>query len=68
MAGGKRQQEELAKYPKFRDAYIRAFNRMLVKRKERGLETKWQTGQEVFDWWVNNDKSDAPIEGQGELF
>ena len=68
MAGGKRQQEELAKYPKLRDAYIRAFDRMLIKRKESGLETKWQTGQEVFDWWVNNDKSDAPIEGQGELF
>ena len=68
MAGGKRQQEQLDKYPKFRDAYIRAFDRMLIKRKERGLETKWQTGQEVFDWWVNNDKSDAPIEGQGELF
>ena len=68
MAGGKRQQEELAKYPKFRNAYIRAFNRMLIKRNESGLETKWQTGQEVFDWWVNNDKSDAPIEGQGELF
>jgi phosphoadenosine phosphosulfate reductase len=68
MAGGKRQQEQLDKYPKFRDAYIRAFDRMLVKRKERGLETKWQTGQDVFDWWVGNDKTESPIEGQGELF
>ena len=68
MAGGKRQQEQFAKYPKFRDAYIRAFDRMLVKRKESGLETKWQTGQEVFDWWVGNDKTESPIEGQGELF
>jgi phosphoadenosine phosphosulfate reductase len=61
MAGGKKQQEEFAKYPKFRDAYIRAFDRMLVKRKERGLETKWQTGQEVYDWWVGNqyDKDEA---------
>jgi phosphoadenosine phosphosulfate reductase len=58
MAGGKVQQEQFAKYPKFRDAYIRAFDRMLVKRKERGLETKWQTGQEVYDWWVNWDKQE----------
>lgn len=68
MAGGKQQQEQFARYPKFRDAYIRAFDRMLIKRKESGLETKWKTGQEVFDWWVNDKKSDTPIEGQGELF
>jgi phosphoadenosine phosphosulfate reductase len=70
LAGGKRQQEELAKYPKFRDAYIRAFDRMLIRRKESGLETTWQTGQEVYDWWVNYDtnKKESIIEEQGELF
>lgn len=68
MAGGKRQQEELDKYPKLKNAYIRAFNRMLVKRKERGLETKWQTGQEVFDWWVGNRKDNQTIDSQGVLF
>ncbi|NCB20251.1 MAG: phosphoadenosine phosphosulfate reductase [Bacteroidia bacterium] len=68
MAGGKRQQEELAKYPKFRNAYIRAFDRMLINRKESGLETKWQTGQEVFDWWVGNRKENQTIDSQGVLF
>jgi phosphoadenosine phosphosulfate reductase len=71
MAGGKVQQEQFAKYPKFRDAYIRAFDRMLIRRKESGLETTWQTGQEVYDWWVNwvyNDKAKSIIEEQGELF
>jgi phosphoadenosine phosphosulfate reductase len=71
MAGGKIQQEQFAKYPKFRDAYIRAFDRMLIHRKEIGLETTWQTGQEVYDWWVNwvnNDKAKSIIEEQGELF
>ena len=58
MAGGKVQQEQFARYPKFRDAYIRAFDRMLIKRKESGLETTWQTGQEVYDWWVNWDKQE----------
>lgn len=68
LAGHKTQQEAFAKYPKYRDAYIRAFERMLIKRKESGMETTWQTGQDVFDWWVGNDKTEAPIEGQGELF
>ena len=66
MAGGKKQQEEFEKYPKFRDAYIRAFNRMLVKRKERGLETKWQTGEEVMEWWTS-DKRDTVDESQLEF-
>jgi phosphoadenosine phosphosulfate reductase len=68
MAGGKRQQEQFAKYPKFRDAYIRAFDRMLIHRKERGLETTWQTGQEVYDWWVGNAKTESPIEGKENCF
>jgi hypothetical protein len=43
---------------------------MLIHRKERGLETKWQTGQEVYDWWVEYDKNkkEPIIEEQGELF
>ncbi len=41
------------KYPKFYQAYLRAFDRMLVGRMERGLPTKWQSGQEVMDWWLS---------------
>ncbi|WP_315069329.1 hypothetical protein [uncultured Clostridium sp.] len=26
---------------------------MLEKRKEKGLETTWKTGEEVFQWWIN---------------
>ncbi len=66
IAGGKRQQDELAKYPKLRDAYIRAFDRMLIKRKESGLETKWQTGEEVMEWWTS-DKRDTVDESQFEF-
>ncbi len=66
MAGGKRQQDGLAKYPKLRDAYIRAFDRMLIKRKESGLETKWQTGEEVMEWWTS-DKRDTVDESQFEF-
>jgi len=52
MAGAKRQLEEFEKYPKYKAAYIRAFERMVISRREDGLPTSWQTGEEVFDWWT----------------
>jgi phosphoadenosine phosphosulfate reductase len=53
MAGGKAQENEFVKYPKYKDAYIRAFSRMIKKRKKDGLETDWETGEEVLKWWVS---------------
>ena len=50
------QREELEKYPKFRQAYIRAFDRMLEARKENGLETQWKNGEEVMAWWLKDKK------------
>lgn len=42
--------EELEKYPKYKQAYIRAFDRMIKNgRKEY---TGWKTGQDVFNWWL----------------
>jgi len=41
------------RYPKYRDAYIRAFDRCVKKRIADGLKTTWKTGQEMYDWWVN---------------
>ena len=39
-------------YPKFREQYIRTFSKMIEIRKGKGLETKWDDGQEVYDWWI----------------
>lgn len=45
---------ELERYPKFKEAYIRAFDRMLIANKERGIESKkgWNTGEDVMKWWL----------------
>lgn len=61
MAGEKRWQD-FERYPKYKEAYIRAFDKMLIERKKRGLEnrTGWETGLKVFKWWME-DKS---IDGQ----
>jgi phosphoadenosine phosphosulfate reductase len=40
-------------YFKIRAAYISAFDRMLLERDRKGLESKWRTGEEVMDWWLH---------------
>lgn len=44
---------ELERYPKYKEAYLRAFGKMLNNRLEKGLQTKWKTSEEVMEWWVS---------------
>lgn len=46
-------EREFDRWPKYKEAYMRAFDKMLAHRRERGLETQWTTSQEVFDWWMS---------------
>lgn len=52
MQGKKGMIRDFELWPKYKQNYIKAFDRMLAKRKEKGLENNWKTGQEVFDWWL----------------
>lgn len=45
-------EEELNRYPKFKRLYIKAFERMIEERKKAGLETVWETGEDVMAWWL----------------
>lgn len=49
---GSKKREELEKYPKYKEAYKRAFQRMINARLEKGLETKWETAEDVMNWWL----------------
>lgn len=45
--------KELEKYPKFRRAYLKAFERMILERQKKGLKTDlWKTPEQVMDWWL----------------
>lgn len=46
---------EFEMYPKYKIAYIKAFDRMITRRIERGLPVNdsWKTGEDVFNWWMN---------------
>ena len=48
--------KELERWPKYKQAYLRAFARMLDQIKLRGKrkdkETTWKNAQDVMDWWL----------------
>lgn len=54
MSSIKQRLIEFERYPKHKINYIKAFDRMLIERKQRKLETTWKTGQDVFDWWISS--------------
>ena len=64
--------KELEMYPKYKQNYIKAFQRMLDKRKAKGKDDvtgkeglhRWTDGEAVYKWWVN----DTSIDGQMDIF
>ena len=61
---GKARWKEFADFPKYKQAYIKAFERMLEVRKQRGLSQDWKNGEEVFLWWME----DKNVPGQISVF
>lgn len=54
---GKHQKQELEEYPKYKENYIRAFDRMLKARIEAGLPVNeaWKDGKSVMKWWIREN-------------
>lgn len=55
MATKRERERELSRWPKYNEAYLRAFARMLEERKKRELPTNWRSPEEVMDWWVERN-------------
>lgn len=45
---------EFTQYPKYRDMYIRAFDKMVAIRKTEGKESRWNNGIDVYHWWMQD--------------
>ena len=58
---------EFARYPKYKERYIRAFDRMLIARREDGLPTEWTSGEEVFAWWMGEDINQLTFDDLEEM-
>jgi len=66
MGNQKQRLQQFARWPKYYQAYLRAFDRMLRERERRELlTTKWKTAQDVMDWWIYEMKDDP---NQEKLF
>lgn len=61
---GKARYREFAQYPKYRQMYINAFDRMLAEYQRRGkMDGSWTTGVDVFHWWME----DGVLPGQLDI-
>jgi 3'-phosphoadenosine 5'-phosphosulfate sulfotransferase (PAPS reductase)/FAD synthetase len=66
---GRHRYKEFNRWPKYKQNYIRAFDRMLEARKANNKDaknyTKWgHTGEDVFHWWME----DGVLPGQIDIF
>lgn len=52
----KKRKAHFERWPKYKNCYMIAFEKMLEERKKHGKETTWQTAQEVFDWWMEEKR------------
>ena len=57
IAGSRQQESDFRKYPKYRAAYVRAFQRMLEVRKAEGKVDRcnWTDGESVMRWWIGDE-------------
>lgn len=57
MQGGSGMKADFIRYPKYRDNYLRAFDRMLKNREAAGLKNseKWRDARSVMMWWVGDN-------------
>lgn len=59
MGGSKTQKKEFAAYPKIKQNYIKAFDRMVEARIRDGLTTEWTDGEDVMSWWIGGKKKES---------
>lgn len=53
---GKKRYKEFADFPKYKNLYIHAFDRMIEERKRRGFPCEWKDGYDAFLWWMDDEK------------
>lgn len=63
---GKKRFTEFARYTKYRDLYIRAFDKMVKVRKQNGKVTQWLNGIDVYHWWMEDNVLPGQLTIDGE--
>ena len=60
LSSSKNMYREFARYPKYKEAYIRAFDKMILNRKKPFDIAK--SGKDVMKWWLGEDINQITIE------
>lgn len=55
------------RWPKIKDGYIKAFDKCIKARLEARLGSYYKTGDEMFEWWINEKKKTKYNEKQFEF-
>ena len=66
IQGVKRMKKEFERYPKFRNNYIKTFDRML-QNMPNNSEVTWRNGIDVYKWWVGDDPNQLSLFGEEYL-
>ena len=58
IQSNKTKAKEVERYPKYVAAFIRAFERLYANRKAAGNASvdRWKNGEEMFWWWIKEEK------------
>ena len=62
MQGFRGMKADFERYPKYRNLYILAFDKMVKNRIAEGKPTDWRNGGDVFKWWVGDDPWQITLE------
>lgn len=55
MAGQAGRLKAFERWPKYKNLYLLAFKNLLDKREDRGMDARWQTPEDVYNWWMEYD-------------
>ena len=61
LASQKNMMKDFERWPKYRNAYMRTFERMLeARRLDNNLTTKWTDANDVMNWWLAIEEDNQP--------
>ena len=62
MANAKKRIIEFEKYPKYKQLYINAFDKMLKAHPNKKSHYTWGNGKDVFNWWLGIDENQMTLD------
>ena len=64
----KKRKKEAEKWYGIKRLYIKALDEVIRIKKERGIETKYNNGEEYLEWWISDKKKIKTDEDQYNMF